>query len=96
MIAGQYINAYLPRRLRLLFVNLVEQLLETILKGLVFGALVKFAHEMAAGAEGVVAESQGSIAKILPVEKGRCFSQCTLWRYEEREGMVEILRERRE
>lgn len=65
--------------------NLVEQLLETILKGLVFGALVEFAHEMAAGAEGVVAESQGSIAKILPVGNGRCFSQCTLWGYRERE-----------
>lgn len=58
--------------------NLVEQLFETILKGLVFGALIEFAHEMAAGAEGVVAESQGSIAEILPMGKGRCFSQCTL------------------
>lgn len=46
--------------------DLVKQLFEPILKGLVFGALVEFAHEVAAGAEGVVAEGQGSIAEILP------------------------------
>lgn len=42
--------------------DFIEKLLQPILKGLVFGALVEFAHEVAAGAEGVVAEGQGSIA----------------------------------
>jgi hypothetical protein len=51
--------------------NLVKELLESILKGLVFGPLVEFAHEMSAGAEGVVAKSQGSIAEILPSRKKR-------------------------
>jgi hypothetical protein len=64
-------QAYLSRRFRLLFMNLVKELLESILKGLVFGPLVEFAHEMSAGAEGVVAKSQGSIAEILPSRKKR-------------------------
>jgi hypothetical protein len=51
--------------------HLVEELLESILKGLVFGALVEFTHEVTAGAEGVVAKSQGSIAEILPGGKER-------------------------
>lgn len=58
--------------------DFVEQLLESIFKSLVFGALVEFTYEVTAGAEGVVAESQGSIAEILPVEKGHRFSQCVL------------------
>jgi len=60
-------------------VNLVKQLLQTILKGLVFGALVEFAHKVAAGAEGVVAESQGSIAEILPFENEEAIAsaKCT-------------------
>jgi hypothetical protein len=44
--------------------------------------LVEFAHEVAAGAEGVVAESQGSIAEILPGGKRKAIaSASTLLRY---------------
>ena len=78
--------AYLSRRLRLLFVNFIKKLLQSILKGFVFGALVKFAHEVAAGAEGVVAEGQGSIAEILPFEKkGRLLQPIYFIKMEERE-----------
>jgi hypothetical protein len=64
-------QAYLSRRFGFLLVYLVEKLFETILKGLVFRALVEFAHKVTAGAEGVVAKSQGSIAEILPGGKER-------------------------
>jgi hypothetical protein len=58
-------------------VDFIEKLLESILKGLVFGALVEFAHEVAAGAEGVVAESQGSIAEILPGGKRKAIASAS-------------------
>lgn len=80
--------------------NLVEELLESILKGLVFSALVEFAHEMSAGAEGVVAESQGSIAEILPSRKKRPLLQPVytfkmMRRRRRREKMIERKRKRR-
>jgi hypothetical protein len=79
--------------------NLVEELLESILKGLVFGSLVKFAHEMSAGAEGVVAKSQGSIAEILPSRKKRPLLQPVytfkMMRRRRREKMIERKRKRR-
>jgi len=61
-------------------VNFIEKLFQSIFKGLVFGALVEFAHKVAAGAEGVVAESQGSIAEILPFENEEAIAsaKCTV------------------
>jgi antitoxin (DNA-binding transcriptional repressor) of toxin-antitoxin stability system len=39
--------------------------------------LVEFAHEVSAGAEGVVAKSQGSIAKILPGGKRKAIASAS-------------------
>lgn len=61
--------------------NFIKKLLQSILKGFVFGALVEFAHEVAAGAEGVVAEGQGSIAEILPFGKERPFASAKVYAY---------------
>jgi hypothetical protein len=39
--------------------------------------LVEFAHEVSAGAEGVVAKSQGSIAEILPGGKRKAIASAS-------------------
>jgi hypothetical protein len=78
MTPGKVLQAYLSRRFRFLFMYFVEKLLESILKGLVFGALVEFAHKVSAGAEGVVAKSQGSIAEILPGGKRKAIASASI------------------
>lgn len=56
--------------------NFIKQLSETQLEGFIFVALVEFAEEMAAGAEGIVAESQGSIAEVL-LSRGENGGRCS-------------------
>lgn len=58
-------ETYLSRRFRFFLVDLVKEFFEACFESLVFGALVEFAEEVAAGAEGVVAEGQGCIAEVL-------------------------------
>jgi len=60
-------NTYTPRRLGLLPVDALKQLLQFHLKRLVLCALVEFAEEISAGAKGVVAKREGREAEILVV-----------------------------
>jgi hypothetical protein len=56
---NQLTGTYTARTLGLLSVHLMEKDLERLLQGLVFGALVVFAHKVAANFQRVEAEVQG-------------------------------------
>ena len=56
--------------------NFIEQLSEPQFKSFIFVALVEFAEEMAAGAEGIVAESQSGIAEVL-LSRGENGGRCS-------------------
>lgn len=58
--------AYLTRRLGLLPVHFLKELLQTQLKRLILGALVELAQIVPAGAESVITERQAGVAEILP------------------------------
>lgn len=58
-------GTYTSRRVRLLSVNIFEQLLQAKLKGFIFASLVELAEKMTACSEGGVGKSQSCIAEIL-------------------------------
>jgi len=57
--------AYTPRRLGLLPIDTLKQLLELRLKSLVLGALIELAEKVASGAKSIVAERQRRETQIL-------------------------------
>jgi len=64
--------AYTPRRLGLLPINALEQLLELRLKSLVLGALIELAEKIAPGAKSIVAERQRRETQILLMQSALC------------------------
>lgn len=62
---------YLPRRIRLLPVDVLEHLLQLRLQQLVLGARVELAHEVAVVLEVVGGEGEGRVAEVLYFVKTR-------------------------